>query len=93
MIPARHLPPRRRYIYGLPYWVARLVGLDMFGLGIGLISFQLYFFFGLGACCLFNCCGRARVVQRAAAQAARPDALPRHGPDYQIETHHPWSHH
>ena len=56
-------PFLQRFLIGVPYFVSRRFGLDMWGWAAGFGFFSLFATVGFGALCLFNCCGRVRIVQ------------------------------
>ena len=64
----------QRFLIGLPYFVFRFFGLDMWGWAIGFIAFTAFVTFGFLAFCFFNCCGSVRVVQSIFRR--RRDAMP-----------------
>ena len=64
----------QRHLVGIPYFTFRFFGLDMWGLVIGIVCFIGFFSFGFLAFCLFNCCGRVRLLQSLLRK--RRDAMP-----------------
>ena len=64
----------QRSIMGIPYFIFRFFGLDMWGWTIGFLAFSLFVSFGFLALCMCNCCGRVRGVQKIFRR--RRDAMP-----------------
>ena len=64
----------QRLVVGSVFWTFRFFGLDMVGFILGSTLFWSFFFFGFCGCCMFNCCGRVRLVQQFTRR--RREAMP-----------------
>ena len=64
----------QRATIGVPYFIFRFFGLDMWGWVFGTGLFFLFATFGLLCFCCFNCFGRVRIVQSILRR--RRDAMP-----------------
>ena len=83
----------QRYLVGIPYFVLRFFGLDMWGTVIGVLLFAGFISFGFLACCLFNCCGRVRLAQsllrRVRQRPERRECRERRGGHHRRDGHPP----
>jgi hypothetical protein len=62
----------QRIFIGIPYFVTRNFGLDMWGWAFGFFCFALFITGGFFALMLFNCCGRVRLVQSTLRRVNSP---------------------